>query len=137
MSYVSSGLNGWKLQLFRSKYKPQKSKILPFPYVFYPPKSGSYESPIKTGSDELCLIRIKWLKTQVISIQIHTSKSEILSFPYVFYPPKSGSFESPIKAGSDELFLIWIKWLKTPVILVLIHPSKKVKFCLFLTFFTP
>ena len=90
----------------------KKSKIPPFPHVFYPPKSGSYESLIKTGSDELCLIRIKWLKTQVISVQIHTSKSKILPFPYVFYPPKSGSFESPIKTGSDELCSIQKKLRK-------------------------
>ena len=42
----------------------KKSKILPFPYVFHPPMFGSYESPIKTGSDDPCLIRIKWLKSQ-------------------------------------------------------------------------
>ena len=115
----------------------KKSKILPFPYVFYPPIFGSYESPLKTGSGEPCLIRIKWLKSQVILVKVLFQKSQILPVLYVFHPPMFGSYESPIKTGSDDPCLIRIKWLKSQVFLVQVRPSKKVKFCHFLTFFTP
>ena len=127
-----------KISSFFSPSAPlKKSKILPFPYVFYPHIFGSYESPIKTGSGELCLIRIKWLKSQVFLIRVLFKKSQILPFLYVFYPPMFSSYESPIKTGSDEPCLIRIKWLKSQVFLVQVCPSKKVKFCHFLTFFTP
>ena len=56
-----------KSQVFWVLVHPsQKSGILPLPCMFYPPIFGSFESPIKAGSDGMCPIWIKWLKSPVI-----------------------------------------------------------------------
>ena len=57
--------------------------------VFTPNISGSYESPVKTGSDEVCLIRIKWLKSQVILVQVHPSKKGKFCLLLMFFTPQS------------------------------------------------